>query len=76
LEGCGLLSLDIDMQHHVLGSGREPTFLGVKELLEVVHALCVEIEQLEGHAHRVAGTQFPQVADVRLGRERRMPALL
>ena len=30
------------------------------------------VEQLEGHAHRVAGVQFAQVAQMHLGRESRM----
>ena len=39
-----------------------------------MHALCIEIEQLQGHAHRRAGVQFAQVADMRLeSREGGMP---
>ena len=36
--------------------------VGVEQLLEVVQALCVEIEQLERHPHRIALVQLAQVA--------------
>ena len=48
--------------------------LGVKQLLEIVQPLGVEIEQLEGDAHRVAGIQLAQVAHMHLGGEARMRA--
>src|SRR5208282_5880267 len=46
-EGGSLLRCHVDVQHHVLGAGREPAFLGVVEPLEIMQPLGVEIEQLE-----------------------------
>ena len=48
------------MQRHHLAGGREKALGGVVHLLEVMQALGVEIEELEGHAHAVAGMQFAQ----------------
>src|SRR5262245_16794140 len=39
----------------------------MKELLEIVHALGVVIEQLKGHAYGVAGMELAQIAHVHLG---------
>ena len=64
------------MQRHVLRGGRDPAFLGVEQLFEAVHALVVEIQKLEGDAHRIAGVQLAQVAHVHLGGEERELAFL
>ena len=49
-----LLGLHVDMQRHVLRCCRDPTFLGVEQLLELVDALGIVVEQLECYPHRVA----------------------
>ena len=41
----------------------------MKELLEIVHALGVEVEQLERDADRVLSIELAQVAHVHLGGE-------
>src|SRR5262249_52316479 len=55
---------------------RDPALLGMEQLLEVVHALGVEIEELERHAYRIAGIELAQVAHVHLSREAGMPPRL
>ena len=72
----GLFRRHVDMQRQVLGGGRQPALLGVEQLLEIVHALGVVIEQLEGHPHRIAGMKLAQVAHMDLGGEGGMPRLL
>jgi hypothetical protein len=47
----------------------------VKKLLEIVDALSVIVEELKGDAHRIAGVQLAQIADVDLGGESRVPPL-
>src|SRR5436305_1897802 len=47
----------------------------MKQLLEIVHSLGVKVEQLEGDAHRVAGVELAQVADMYLGSEAGMTAV-
>src|SRR5215831_17453955 len=75
-EGRRLLGLHIHVQRHVLRGCRNPAFGGVKELLEIVYALGIIIEQLEGHAHRIVGVKFAQVTQVYLGGETGVPAFL
>ena len=60
------------MQRHVLGGGRHPAFLGVQQLLEIMDALGVVVEQLERHPHRVAFVQLAQIAHMRFGGEGRV----
>ena len=45
---------------------------GVEQLLEIVDALGVVVEQLERDAHRIAFVQFAQIAHMRFRREGRM----
>src|SRR5262249_6432198 len=66
-EGGDLLRLHVDVQRQVFGGGRNPAFARVKELLEIVHALGVVIEELKGDPYRVLGVELAQVAHVHLG---------
>ena len=64
----------VDIERHVLGSGRQPAFLGVMKLLEIVHALVIEAEQLEGDAHRRVDQKLAQIAHMHFGGESRVLA--
>ena len=67
-----LLRRHVDVQRHVLGGRRDPAVGRVEELLEVVDALGVVVEQLERHAHRIAFVDLAQVAHVGFRREGRV----
>src|SRR5215467_2835754 len=68
-EGRGLAGRHVDVERHVLGSRRNPAFVGVEELLEKVHAFGVVVDELERHPHGVAGMELAQIAHVHLGGE-------
>src|SRR5690349_7622256 len=70
------LAFHVDMQRYALGSGREPAFLGMNELLEKMDALAVVIDELERDPHRRVRLQLAQVAHRSLDREAGMPARL
>ena len=59
------------MNDHVFRDASEPAFLGVVHLLDIVNALCIIVEKLDGNPDRIAGMQFAQIGDVRLEREKR-----
>ena len=69
-----LLRRHVDVQRHVLRRRRHPAVGRVEQLLEVVDALGVVVEQLERHAHRIAFVQFAQIAHMRFRREGRVLA--
>src|SRR5262249_37531352 len=53
-EGRSLAGRHVNVQRHVLGGRRNETLAPVEQLLEIVHALGIVVEQLKGHLHRVA----------------------
>ncbi len=48
--------------------------VGVEQLLEIMQAFLIVVEELERHSHGIAGVQLAQVADMHLGGEAGMPA--
>src|ERR687887_1945217 len=64
------------MQRYVLRGRGNPAFARMEELLEVVHALGVVVEQLKRHPHRVAGVELTQIAHMHFGGEAGMLARL
>ncbi len=69
-------SRHIDMNCHVLGGRREPTLGGVPQFLEGMQTFFICRDQQDGNLHRVPEMDFPQIAHVALGRERRAVACL
>ena len=71
-KGGGFFGDHVHIERHVFGGGRQPAFLGVMQVLEIVHALMVEAKQLEGDAHRRIDQKLAQIANMDFGGEGRV----
>jgi hypothetical protein len=68
-ERRGLSRRHVNVQRHVLRSCRQLAGLGMAQRFEIVQPLGVEIEQMESHAHCIAGVQLAQIAHMHFGGE-------